>query len=53
MPFFDKRSVAHFVPLLTITPNARGSDREEWKGKIFWALLGSDKIAQANQDGSP
>ena len=40
------------VPFLTITPNARGSDREDWKGKIYWVHYGREKIAQANHDGS-
>ena len=30
----------------------KGSIGEDWKGKIYWALWGEDKIAQANYDGS-
>lgn len=40
------------LPFLMITPNSKGSDREDWKGKIYWAHYGRDKIAQANHDGS-
>ena len=32
--------------------DVKGSVGEDWKGKIYWAIWGEDKIAQANYDGS-
>jgi DNA-binding beta-propeller fold protein YncE len=40
------------LPFLSIISNVKGSDGEDWKGKIYWANSGRDKIAQANYDGS-
>ena len=32
--------------------DVKSSTGEDWKGKIYWAVLGRNKIVQANYDGS-
>ena len=50
--FFISAVLLSLLPFLSIMSNVKGSDGEDWKGKIYWANYGGDKIAQANYDGS-
>lgn len=50
--FFISAVLLSLLPFLSIMSNVKGSDGEDWKGKIYWANFGRDKIGQANYDGS-
>ena len=50
--FFISAVLLSLLPFLSIMSNVKASDGEDWKGKIYWANHGIDKIAQANYDGS-
>ena len=45
-------SLAFVQKSMSSDSDVKGSIGEDWKGKIYWALWGENKIAQANHDGS-
>jgi hypothetical protein len=45
-------SLAFAQKSMSSDSDVKGSIGEDWKGKIYWALWGEDKIAQANHDGT-
>jgi hypothetical protein len=45
-------SLAFVQKSMSSDSDVKSSVGEDWKGKIYWAIWGEDKIAQANYDGS-